>query len=54
MKLEFEIAIAGYGAALRLKPEDPLTHRFRGDAFLGNQDFSRAIADFDITLNTEH
>src|SRR5687767_3464904 len=52
-KQEFDRAIADYGEALRLRPNDAVTYYNRGSAWHGKRDYDRAIADYDdaIRLN---
>jgi lipoprotein NlpI len=50
---QYGIAIADFSDAIRLKPEDPIAHYQRGNAYSDKGDYDKAIADFDQTLQLD-
>src|SRR5688572_7841599 len=49
-KKDYDTAIACFTEAIRLEPQDPFVHRFRGCAYLEKQEYDKAIADFSESI----
>jgi tetratricopeptide (TPR) repeat protein len=50
---EYEGAIADFSEALRLKPEDPIAHYHRANAYSDKGDYDKAIADYNAAIRFE-
>jgi len=47
---QYDLAFADYNEALRISPEDPELHAGRARAYMGLDDYERAIEDFDYAI----
>ena len=47
---EYNDAIAAASRAIQLSPDNPMGYLARGNAYRGNKDYDRAIADFDAAI----
>jgi len=49
-KEDYDMAMADYNQAIRLKPQDPDAYQLRGMAYFQKKDLDRTIADFEAAL----
>jgi Tfp pilus assembly protein PilF len=50
LRRDYDAAVADYGEALRLQPNERAFYNNRGRAFLAKKDYERAVADFDESI----
>ena len=50
---DFDLAIADFGQAIALKPDNALGYHLRGNAWSGKGELDRALVDYDVAINFE-
>jgi tetratricopeptide (TPR) repeat protein len=50
---DYDLAIAGFSDAIRLKPDDSTAHYNRANAYSDNGDYDKAIADYNDAIRFE-